>query len=205
MAWKSSRDWAPPLPTCDWQRKLRGAYINVRNSWVQFDLSLVEEVKSGVRRSIAVRDTKRVEKDASTMPWQARNIGFLPPLTTHVAEADAAALPFGHSTQAPSSSLATAVATELLLISGSLFEFAECNSLQDIDHTQFWGARSNCTMVQGWTCVFALVWFACLKWIHPSAFRARTARTGWTCSFWTCQEKQPMQRVLRSWESTAHS
>ena len=61
----------PPLPTCDWQRKLRGEYINVRNTWVQFDPSLyhcVEEVKSGVRRSIALFFTKRVEKDASTVP-----------------------------------------------------------------------------------------------------------------------------------------
>ena len=98
----------PPLPTCDWQRKLRGEYINVRNAWVQFDPSLyhcVEEVKSGVRRSIALFSPKGWRRMPPQCLDELGEVGFFPPLATHAAEADATALPFGKSTEVPSSSL----------------------------------------------------------------------------------------------------
>ena len=122
----------PPLPTCDWQRKLRGEYINVRNTWVQFDPSLyhcVEEVKSGVRRSVALFSPKGWRKMPPQCLDELGEVGFFPPLATHAAEADATALPFGHSTEVPSSLPVTTMATEPLPTSGSSHEFANCNSL----------------------------------------------------------------------------
>ena len=109
----------PPLPTCDWQRKLRGEYINVRNTWVQFDPSLyhcVKEVKSGVRRSIALFSPNGWRKMPPQCLDELGEVGFFPLLATHAAEADATALPFGHSTEVPSSLPVTTMATELYAI-----------------------------------------------------------------------------------------
>ena len=51
----------PPNPTCDWQKKLRGDFIDVRNRWVSLDPSTyhaVEDVTSGTRRSLTLFSPK---------------------------------------------------------------------------------------------------------------------------------------------------
>ena len=135
----------PPNPTCDWQKKLRGDYIDVRNRWVSFDPSTyhaVEDVTSGTRRSLTLFSWKKLSPQSLD---DLGELGFFTLSSVQSAEASATALPFGHWTEVPASLPATTMATELLPTSGSSHEFADCNSLpgtfncssDDIDHTQF--------------------------------------------------------------------
>ena len=72
----------PPSVTSEWQKGLRGSYHNVHNTWFKFDPTkyhAVEEVKTGVRTSVALfspRSWKRIPPHALT---ELADVGFHPP------------------------------------------------------------------------------------------------------------------------------
>ena len=122
----------PPNPTCDWQKKLRGDYIDVRNRWVSFDPSTyhaVEDVTSGTRRSLTLFSPKFWKKLSPQSLDDLGELGFFTPNSVQSAEASATALPLRHSTEVSSPSFEPSSANMPLPTSGSLHELSDCNSL----------------------------------------------------------------------------
>ena len=134
----------PPLnPTRDWQKKLRGDYIDVRNRWVSFDPSIyhaVEDVTSGTRRSLTLFSPKFWKRVSPQSLDDLGEQGFFTPSSVQSAEASATALPLKRSTEVSSPSFEPSSASKPLPTSGSLHELSDCNSLpsscssDDFDH-----------------------------------------------------------------------
>ena len=75
----------PPLPRNPVEKKLRGEYLDTKNTWICFDPQLyhaVEPVTSGVRVSLALFTPKNWKKLRPNCIDELIDIGFCPPLPT---------------------------------------------------------------------------------------------------------------------------
>ena len=85
-----------PLPRYPVEKKLRGEYLNTKDTWICFDPQLyhaVEPVTSGVRVSLALFTPKGWKKLRPNCIDELFDIGFCPPLptlTTHPSQCDVA-------------------------------------------------------------------------------------------------------------------
>ena len=100
----------PPLPRNSVEKKLRGEYLDTKNTWICFDPQLyhaVEPVTSGVRVSLALFTPKGWKKLRPNCIDELIDIGFCPPLptlTTHSSLCDVASSSDTHVTTTSASS-----------------------------------------------------------------------------------------------------
>ena len=113
----------PPLPRNSVEKKLRGEYLDTKNTWICFDPQLyhaVEPVTSGVRVSLALFTPKGWKKLRPNCIDELIDIGFCPPLptlATHPSLCDVASSSDTHVTT--TSTLSGSVLESLPTASGS--------------------------------------------------------------------------------------
>ena len=113
----------PPLPRNSVEKKLRGEYLDTKNTWICFDPQLyhaVEPVTSGVRVSLALFTPKGWKKLRPNCIDDLIDIGFCPPLptlTTHPSQCDVASSSDTHITT--TSTVSDSVLESLPTASGS--------------------------------------------------------------------------------------
>ena len=113
----------PPLPRNSVEKKLRGEYLDTKNTWICFDPQLyhaVEPVTSGVRVSLALFTPKGWKKLRPNCIDELIDIGFCPPLptlATHPSQCDVASSSDTHVTT--TSTLSGSVLESLPTASGS--------------------------------------------------------------------------------------